>query len=163
MYEELLPKEFERESLKKKEDWRQEFITDKYVNMKYTSQENKERIQQESKFINVTTFTSWASFLLGKGRRFKKSTPSSLFLIRTLLFPHSSSVYPTLTLLHLPHLYSLILSLSSSHSPSPSPAQGKQLAQKVSCVLGCQLEVLKTSLHLPPPLNSQLYQRTERL
>ena len=59
IYEELLPKDFDREALRKKEDWRQEFITDKYVNMKYTSPENKERILQESKLIMVavTTFT----------------------------------------------------------------------------------------------------------
>lgn len=48
VYEETLPKDFDRETLKKKEDWRQEFITDKYVNMKYTSQKNRERILQES-------------------------------------------------------------------------------------------------------------------
>lgn len=57
VYEELLPKDFDRETLKKKEDWRQEFITDKYVAMKYTSQENKERILQESKLVVVATFT----------------------------------------------------------------------------------------------------------
>ena len=48
VYEELLPEDFDRETLRKKEDWRQEFITDKYVNMKYTSPENKERILKES-------------------------------------------------------------------------------------------------------------------
>ena len=57
VYEELLPKDFDRETLRKKEDWRQEFITDKYVAMKYTSQENKERILQESKLVVVATFT----------------------------------------------------------------------------------------------------------
>ena len=57
VYEERLPKDFDRETLRKKEDWRQEFITDKYVAMKYTSQENKERILQESKLVVVATFT----------------------------------------------------------------------------------------------------------
>ena len=52
VYEELLPKDFDKESLKKREDWRQEFITDKYVDMKYTSQENKERILQESETLS---------------------------------------------------------------------------------------------------------------
>ena len=54
-YEEFLPEDFDREALRKKEDWRQEFITDKYVNMKYTSQKNKERILQESKLVMVAT------------------------------------------------------------------------------------------------------------
>ena len=52
VYEELLPKDFDREALKKREDWRQEFINDKYVDMKYTSQENKERILQESEALS---------------------------------------------------------------------------------------------------------------
>jgi stromal membrane-associated protein len=62
VYEELLPEDFDREALRKKEDWRQEFITDKYVAMKYTSQENKERILQESKLVMVavTTFTLYS-------------------------------------------------------------------------------------------------------
>ena len=61
VYEELLPEGFDRETLKKEEDWRREFITDKYVAMKYTSPENKERILQESRSSGLTTFTksSW--------------------------------------------------------------------------------------------------------
>lgn len=57
VYEELLPEGFDRETLKKEEDWRREFITDKYVAMKYTSPENKERILQESRSSGLTTFT----------------------------------------------------------------------------------------------------------
>ena len=71
VYEELLPQDFDRESLRK-DNGRLEFITDKYVNMKYTSQENKERIRQESRSSRVTTFTNVPKFSIGNDRQVSK-------------------------------------------------------------------------------------------
>ena len=48
VYEKNLPEDFERPSVRKHEGRRQ-FITDKYSTMKYTSEEDKERISTESK------------------------------------------------------------------------------------------------------------------
>ena len=49
VYEALLPKDFDKSSLRR--DGRQDFILEKYVSMKYTSAEDKERILMESKWV----------------------------------------------------------------------------------------------------------------
>lgn len=52
VYEKNLPQDFERPSVRKHEGRRQ-FITDKYSTMKYTSEEDKERITIESKYVII--------------------------------------------------------------------------------------------------------------
>ena len=56
VYEANLPEGFDRSQLKKGEN-RQEFITDKYVSMKYASPANKERILIESEAGFFKNFT----------------------------------------------------------------------------------------------------------
>ncbi len=49
IYEALLPKDFNKSRLRKGGgEGRQDFITEKYISMKYASPENRERIFQES-------------------------------------------------------------------------------------------------------------------
>ena len=49
VYEETLPEDFDRKLVKKGEN-RGDFIMEKYITMKYTSPENKERILRESEY-----------------------------------------------------------------------------------------------------------------
>ena len=53
IYEATLPQDFDRDSVKK-EEARQDFITEKYIAMRYTTTEEKERIIEESKHLKFT-------------------------------------------------------------------------------------------------------------
>jgi len=50
VYEAVLPKDFDKSSLRKGDGGRQDFILEKYVSMKYMSAEDKERILVESEW-----------------------------------------------------------------------------------------------------------------
>lgn len=66
VYEALLPKDFDRMQLRKGGgEGRQDFITEKYVIIKYASPEDRERIFQESELVSqcgVYGFYTWECF-----------------------------------------------------------------------------------------------------
>ncbi len=51
IYEALLPETFDKTQLKRDKEKKKDFITEKYVCMKYAQPEDKERILRESKWV----------------------------------------------------------------------------------------------------------------
>ena len=68
LYEALLPADFDKSKVRRS-DGRQEFIMEKYVALKYTTPEDKERILTESEWVGVSGWVSVMVLMRGEGEK----------------------------------------------------------------------------------------------